>query len=87
MNQVVWHRLILATAGCACSLISCQELSLNYDLMSVAGVGAGICPATQDHVERIRQGIDSLVEIFVLSTLYPGYGACGCGGYGMVMWW
>ena len=49
----------------------------------------GMCPAVHSVVERIRQDIDSLVNNSVLSTLGtqdpitgPGYGACGCGGFG-----
>ena len=79
MNQVVWHRLILATVGCVCSFIACQELPLNYSLMSVAGAGAGVCPDTQDHMEQIRQGIDSFFESVVLPTLNR---PCICGGPG-----
>ena len=70
---------LLAIVICASSFIACQALSLNYSLTSVAGTGAGMCPATQDHVERIRQGVDSLIKSVVPSTLTR---QCDCGGHG-----
>ena len=56
-----------------------MKLSLNYSLTSVAGAGAGECPATQNQVERIRQGVDSLIESVLLPTLTR---PCDCGGHG-----
>ena len=64
---------LLVVASCVTS----QEL--NYTLRSVAGAGAGMCPDTLDHVERIRQEIDSLFESVVLPTLNR---PCICGGSG-----
>ena len=71
---------LLAVASC----VACQQLPLNYSVRSVAGAGAGVCPDTQDLREAIEQDIHSLINSSVLSTLGtgPGYGACGCGGYG-----
>ena len=69
---------LIIIATCACSFIACQELSLNYSVTSVEA-GAGVCPAIQDHVEHIRQGVDSLIEHVVLPTLTR---PCGCGGHG-----
>ena len=65
---------LLVVASC----VVCQQLPLNYSGRSVAGAGAGMCPDTQDHVERIRQGIDSLIESVVLPLIRP----YGCGGPG-----
>ena len=69
---------LVIIATCACSFIACQELSLNYSVTSVEA-GARVCPATQDHVEHIRQGVDSLIEHVVLPTITR---LCGCGGHG-----
>ena len=71
---------LIVIATCTCSFIACQELSLNYSIRSIAA-GAGVCPATQDQVESIRQGIDSLIDS-VLSTIEIGRRTCGCGGPG-----
>ncbi len=68
---------LLVIATYACSFITCQELLLNYSVTSVEA-GAGVCPATQDHMERIRQGIHSLIKS-VVPTLNR---ACSCGGPG-----
>ena len=85
-TAAIWNNMraffLLVIATCACSFTACQELSLNFSLTSVAGAGAGVCPATQDHVEQISQGIDSLIRSVLLPTLNPGYRACGCGGPG-----
>ena len=70
-----FFRVVIATFTCACSFITCQE---QYSLTSVeAGVGG--CPATKDYVERIRQGVDSLIENVLLPTLIRPW---GCGGPG-----
>ena len=63
---------LLVVASC----VACQEL---HNLRSTAGAGAGMCPDTQDHVERIRQGVDSLIESVGLSILNR---PCICGGPG-----
>ena len=61
-----FFHVVIATFTCACSFITCQEQY--YSLTSVeAGVGG--CPATKDYVERIRQGVDSLIENVLLPTL------------------
>ena len=73
--RIVKAIFLLVVASC----VACQQLPLNYNSRSVAGAGAGICPDTQDHVERIRQGIDSLFESVVLPTLNR---PCICGGPG-----
>ena len=59
MDQLVQKFLILAIAS-SCSF--CQELPVNYDAKSVAGIGAGMCPNTQGIVEEVRQDIDSLIN-------------------------
>ena len=73
--KIVKAIFLLVVASC----VACQQLPLNYNSRSVAGAGAGICPDTQDHVEQIRQGIDSLFESVVLPTLNR---PCICGGPG-----
>ena len=35
---------------------------MNYNAKSVAGAGAGMCPATQGVVERVRRDNDSLID-------------------------
>ena len=74
----------------ASSCIFCQELPVNYNVVSIGGAGAGMCPATQDLRESIKQNIRSLINSSVLPALTtqnqtqigPGYGASGCGGRG-----
>ena len=61
--------------------IACQQLPLNYNLRSVAGAGAGMCPDTQDLRETIEQDIHSLINSNVLSALETGR-ACDCGDPG-----
>ena len=79
MDQVITNFLILAIAS---SCAFCQELPVNYNIRSVAGARPGICPATQDVVESVRQDIDSFVNNSLLPALSPGHGTCGCGGPG-----
>ena len=62
---------LLVVATCTCNFVACWELSLNYSLVSVKA--GGVCQATQDKVESIRQGIDSLIN----RSLLPALGACG----------
>ena len=73
--RIVKAIFLLVVASC----VACQQLLLNYNAKSVAGAGAGMCQDTQDHVEQIRQGIDSLFESVVLPTLNR---PCICGGPG-----
>ena len=70
--------LFLVIATCMCSPIACQEFPLNYSLVSIEA-GAGECLATQDQVESIWQGIDSLIDSVVLPTIER---PCSCGGPG-----
>ena len=87
MDQVVRKFFVLAITS---SCIFYQELPVNYNITSIGGVEAGMCPATQDLRESIKQDIHSLINSSVLSALTtqnrmqigPGYGACGCGGHG-----
>ena len=68
---------LIVIATCTCGFIACQELSINYSIRSIAAE-AGVCPDTQDHVENIRQGIDSLID-----SVLPVFSRCGaCGGSG-----
>ena len=78
MDQVLRSFFVIAIVS---SCTFCQELPVNYNATLIAGAGAGICPAVQSVVERIRQDIDSLINDTTLWT-GPGYGACGCGGPG-----
>ena len=78
MDQIVRNLLVLAIA---CSFISCQEPSLPYNMRSITGTKAGLCPTTQGVVESIRQDIDSFINNSVLPSL-RGYGACGCSSPG-----
>ena len=78
MDQVVRNLLVLAVA---CTFSSCQQASLPYNMRSITGTKAGLCPTTQDVVESIRQDIDSFINSDVFGT-GPGHGACGCGGPG-----
>ena len=77
MDQVVRIFLVLAIAS---SCTFCQELPVNYNATLIAGAGAGVCPATQDLIETIRQDINSLINS-VLPVLKAGF-ACDCGGPG-----
>ena len=61
---------LLVIATCTCSFVACRELSLNYSLVLVKA--GGVCQATQDKVESIRQGIDSLIN----RSLLPALRAC-----------
>ena len=90
MDQVVRSFFILAIAS-SCSF--CQELPVNYSATSIAGAGAGMCPATQDLRESIKRNIHSLINSVLPALMTqnqtqivlgtgPGYGACGCGGTG-----
>ena len=74
MDQVVRNFLILAIAS---SCTFGQELTVNYNARST-------CPATQDHIESIKEEIHSLIDNSVLPVLKAGLenGACGCGGPG-----
>ena len=91
MDQVVRSFLVLAIAASSCTF--CQELPVNYNARSIAGAGAGVCPATQNLMESIKQDIHSLINSSVLPALTTqnqtqtrdnggGYGGCGCGGSG-----
>ena len=81
MDQLVRNLLVLAVA---CSFSSRHAASLPYNMRSVtAETKAGLCPTTQGVVESIRQDIDSFINSSVFGT-GPGYGACGCGGFGWI---
>ena len=69
MDTVLKNFLIL-TITSSCTV--CQELPVNYNARSVAGVGAGICPDTQGVVERVRRDIDSLINDTLLPVLAGG---------------
>ena len=71
---------LLVVATCTCNFVGCQELSLNYSLVSIEAEGE-VCPATKAQVESIRQGIDSLINRSVIPAL-RGHGSGGCGGLG-----
>ena len=80
-HSQLMHLLPRASSELQCSV---------YNVVSIGGAGAGMCPATQDLRESIKQNIRSLINSSVLSALTtqnqtqigPGYAACGCGGYG-----
>ena len=81
MDQIMKSLLVLAIAS---SYTFCQELPVNYNARSTAGAGVGMCPATQDLTESIKEDIRSLINNSVLPALAaePRYRACGCGGPG-----
>ena len=81
MDQIMNNLLVLAIAS---SCTFCQELPVNYNARSTAGAGVGMCPATQDLTESIKEDIRSLINNSVLPALMaePRYRACGCGGPG-----
>ena len=81
MDHFMRNLLILVIAS---SFSFCQELSMRYNIRSVTGTRAGLCPNTQDLVKSIRQDFLLFINNSVLHALEtgPGYGGCGCGGPG-----
>ena len=77
MDQAVRNFLVLAIAS---SCTFCRELPVNYNVRSIAGASAGMCPATRNVIETIRQDMDLLINS-VLPLLKAGF-ACDCGGPG-----
>ena len=70
--------LFLATVGS----VACQELHNSYNTSSIELSGARFCPSSQKLREKIKQDVEIFLNNSVLPALFPGHGACGCGGYG-----
>ena len=80
---------ILVSTLVVCSVL-CQELPVGYNVRSVVGADTGMCPATQNVRESIKQDIRLLINSSVLPALVTQNQTqtsntsqiCGCGGPG-----
>ena len=70
--------LFLATVGS----VACQEIYNSYNTSFIELSGAGFCPSTEKLREKIKQDVEMFLNNSALPALFPGHGACGCGGTG-----